>query len=633
MMKGADVMQSRTNRKAFFPALDTLRFLAIIGVVFYHYIPHRVSGGFIGVDVFLVLSGFLTARSFLMSDGKPFVLRYLSYLRKRLIRIGLPLLTMLILTVAWCNAFAPQFLHNMRQSVLASVFFVNNWWQVAQGASYFADFMHPSPLTHLWYLGVQMQWYLLLPFLMLVLSRTPIKAPLQGGVIAGLALLSVFGMALIFRVDVDPSRIYYGTDTHAFGFLLGSAVAYVWRPEEWKARLGRLNAPLAGFIGSVALVFLVLLAFRLQDTSPWTYRGGLFIASMAAVVLMCTLTVRGSFLTRLFSLPMLRFLGRLSFSLYLWYYPVLTISNAYPLLRNHVWLQWLILLLLGVLSFFFVERLLTDYLLRHGLPTGEQVQRLFQKTRQQKPIALSLLAVLLLVTVSFTVGMVRAPSGINQTVAEMEAQIEENRRLLQEKEQTTAAKPITLSKTLQDYNATLPVTFIGDSVLLAASQPLVQVFPEGAVDAEVGRQLTEGVGIIRKLEQDGRLFDTVVVVLGSNGAFTDEQIQELITVLGKRRIYLVNTHVPRPWQDDVNDTLDRMRFHYDNVHLINWNEVLQTHPDWLYEDNIHTNPEGSEGFTAVIAHRLFYDHVNQDWNFYDFIQKGLHKEADGNPPT
>ena len=232
-------------------------------------------------------------------------------------------------------------------------------------------------------------------------------------------------------------------------------------------------------------------------------------------------------------------------------------------------------------------------------------------------------AVVLLVAlcVSSGFGFARATSGENETVAEMQAQIEANERLLakqkalQERNAQAEIKDVDyLSRSVMLFCRDLKVTFVGDSILLGAAAPLTEVFPLATIDGKVGRQLSQSGEVIQGLIDNGGMNDIVVLVLGSNGPFTEEQLDALMKQIGDRQVYLINTKVPREWQDGVNEMLKNYadKSKKDNFHMIDWKSFIDQHPELLYEDGTHPTPEGSEQFAKLIADRLYEDLASKE---------------------
>ena len=612
-------MSKEQSRKSYYPALDSLRVLAMLAILVYHYAPHRMAGGFIGVDLFLVISGFLSARSLLKWETRGFGHTYVSYLVKRVIRIGVPMVLVFLASVSIINIFFPDLLYNIRGALLSSIVYVNNWWQIGLGYSYFEQYVHPSAFTHLWYVAVLMQLCVVWPLLFTVMKRLK-KGPFAiAAVQLLLAVVSAVLMGVLFGGEGDPSRGYYGTDTRLYAFALGGALGTIWRPGKLAELHGRRIGLLADLCGAVGLVLFVVLALRLQDQAMFTYRGGLFLAAVVSTVVVAALTIPGSFLARLLSLRLLTFLGKCTFSTYLWYYPVLTMGNMTPFLAAHKWIQWLILFVLSVLTYLFIEQAFVSKLLKGQLPAKQRIIEFVTSVPNSKRRFVAIVLVVAL-CVSSGIGFARAQSGENETVAEMQAQIAANEALiakqeaLDEREKLANVQDIPyLERSVMLYCRELKVTFVGDSILLGAAAPLTNVFPQSVIDGKVGRQLSQSADVVQSLIDNGSMNDIVVIVLGSNGPFTEDQLDSLMALLGDREVFLMNTHVPREWQDSVNSMLQSYadKSKKDNFHLIDWQGLITQHPEWLYEDNTHPTPEGAEQFAKLIADTL-YDTLASD---------------------
>ncbi|MFM9413372.1 acyltransferase family protein [Peptococcus simiae] len=611
------------KQQVYYPALEALRVIALAGVVLYHYYPQHLPGAFIGVDIFLVLSGFLLARSLeaKYNRGEPF--HYGAFLAKRAWRLWWPLFWMLLLAIGFINCFAPSFLFNVRATALSGLTFSNNWWQVLQGASYFAEFVHPSAFTHLWYVALIMQVFVVFPLILRACQRLLGHPLLEAAVLVALALVSALAMGLIYEPGGDPSRVYYGTDTRAFAFLLGAAGGLLKEgqvgrrlAERWPL-LRRL--PVEDGLALVGLVGLVILARQLMDQTAFTYRGGLFLASLVALVTIFGLSSKNSVLARLLSWKPLVWLGNRTYALYLWYYPVYAVLGRMSGLQKVPALQWLILLGLGVLTHSLAQgqmgRFLKGWL--QGLlarPREAFSRETFLNDLRRWPGRAVALVLILAFAGSALVGVLRAPAGENQTVAELQAQLAETQRKLEAKKRAEDRAQVEAMGAIEGltdaerlFAADANVTFIGDSILLSAATPLAEAFPKATIDGQVGRQLNQSGAVVDQLAENGQLAETVVVVLGSNGPFTEDQLEDLASRLGKRRLYFVNTHVNRQWQESVNEMLAAYVKGHKNAHLIDWKSHVAPHPEWLYEDQTHCNPEGASAFMQLVVKTLYED--------------------------
>lgn len=613
-------MKKEAPRKEYFPALDSLRLFAMLAILAYHYAPHLVSGGFIGVDLFLVISGFLLARSLMKWEFKDFGIKYLAYTIKRVLRLGVPLVIVFLAVVSIINLFYSDLLYNIRGALISSVCFVNNWWQINLGFSYFEQYVHPSAFTHLWYVSVLMQLGLLWPLLIVGLRRMKKSPQFIAVVQIVLAVVSAVLMAVLYAGNGDPSRVYYGTDTRLYAFALGGALGTVWHPGKVARERGAGFSHLAGGIGIVGMVILGVLSVKLQDQALLTYRGGMFLSAVVSTVVVAALTVPNSYVQRLLSFNWLVFWGKCTFSTYLWYYPVLTMGGMTPFLSANKWIQWIILLALSIATYLFIEKAFVSKLTHGKLPDMRRFRN-FLASMTTNWVHFVAVVLLVALCVSSGFGFARATSGENETVAEMQAQIEANERLLakqkalQERNAQAEIKDVDyLSRSVMLFCRDLKVTFVGDSILLGAAAPLTEVFPLATIDGKVGRQLSQSGEVIQGLIDNGGMNDIVVLVLGSNGPFTEEQLDALMKQIGDRQVYLINTKVPREWQDGVNEMLKNYadKSKKDNFHMIDWKSFIDQHPELLYEDGTHPTPEGSEQFAKLIADRLYEDLASKE---------------------
>jgi peptidoglycan/LPS O-acetylase OafA/YrhL len=355
------------------PALDGLRALAVLGVLLYHAGVSWAPGGFLGVDAFFVLSGFLIT-SLLVGEWRS---RGGIDLRGFWARRGRRLLPALFLVVIAVSAYAlfvarPDELDRIRGDAVGSLLYVANWRQLL-GASYFDRLGTPSPLRHTWSLGIEEQWYLVWPLVLLVMLRvTRARRWLMVGLTAALAAGSAALMAVIFRDGGDPSRVYFGTDTRAQALLLGAALAFLVMSPRRRPRQTEATASLFALecAGLIAAVYLGWLWTHVADSATWPYRGGFFVEATAVAVLIAAASRPYSpILGRALSIAPLRAIGRISYGLYLWHWPVyvyLTPARTgwddAPLLFVRVTVTFA----LAIASYFVVEQPVRRRTLRRG---------------------------------------------------------------------------------------------------------------------------------------------------------------------------------------------------------------------------------------------------------------------------
>ena len=355
--------------------LDGIRAIAIIGVLIFHFVPTALTGGFIGVDVFFVLSGFLITTLLLREVTRKGHIDLPQFWTRRARRLLPALITVVVVSIAAARLVGGDLLVNIGRQTLGAMTFSTNWVEVGAGASYFHS-TSPLLFINFWSLAVEEQFYLLWPLTLVVVLALTRTAKQRIGVALGLAAASALAMALLFSPDTDSTRVYYGTDTHLFGLMLGVALAFAWaaphRAGLTTATWRRWRTPAVG----VALLVLVSLMMFLSEATPWTFRGGLLLACLATVVLIAGLLESPSHWRTLMEMPPLRYLGERSYGIYLWHWPVLMIvGTMFPFaqgtVRGWLTLAGALVLTLGLseLCFRFVETPVRTHGFRASLGT------------------------------------------------------------------------------------------------------------------------------------------------------------------------------------------------------------------------------------------------------------------------
>jgi peptidoglycan/LPS O-acetylase OafA/YrhL len=312
------------------PALDGLRGVAVIAVLLYHGGATWMRGGFLGVDLFFVLSGFLITTLLLAEWGRNGRIDLRAFWGRRARRL-LPALALVLVGVAiYALAFAKAAqVERIRDDGLAAIGYVANWRFILSDQSYFEQFASPSPFRHMWSLAIEEQFYLLWPFLVYALLRWRPQLRLVIRIFVGGALASALLMAVLFGAGSDPSRVYYGTDTRAQALLIGAALAAVLLRQRTRRRRHTSSAAWvrAGLGGSIVLLVMLIAT---KDSSEWMYRGGYLLAAIAcALVISAAVQPRRNLVRSALSPAPLRAVGKVSYGLYLWHWPVyLTVTEA-----------------------------------------------------------------------------------------------------------------------------------------------------------------------------------------------------------------------------------------------------------------------------------------------------------------
>ena len=588
------------------PGLDGLRALAVTLVILYHLTPGALEGGYIGVDIFFVLSGFLITGLLLREKAATGRISLPQFWRRRARRL-IPALVLLLLVC--CSAallIGGDVLVGLGAQLLGALTFSYNWLALAGGASYF-DATTPELFRNLWSLAVEEQFYLLWPLVVLglvALSKRRWRLAIVGAVAAASALSMGLLNSGILGTTFDATRVYYGTDTHSFGLAIGALLALLstaWSPRELEwSRPARLWLPT---LGSIAIVALVALAVLMPADAPFPYLGGLALVALLSAVAVAGAIVPGTPLARTLDAKPIRWVGERSYGLYLWHWPVFVlVVAALPGLEREVWGGWLlgtvalaITVTASALSYRYVETPIR----RDGLRAWARGWWSALGIRRPAAAVASALAVLTLVLGGLsTAAVVSAPlAGVAQS------QIEAGQDAID-------ATPEPTGPAQSPEPATLPggeqIVAVGDSVMLAATPTVQETFPGILIDAVVSRQMSQAPEIVRSLVKKGLMRPILVLGLGTNGPIDLSTIQDVKAIVGpKVQLVLVNVQAPKGWVPEVNAIVSGYAQQQRNVELANWHDAIQPRLDVLSRDQVHPGgPTGGKIYAGAIRDAL-----------------------------
>ena len=608
--------QKRLKNSRYITGFDGIRSLAVVGVILYHLLPTSLKGGYLGVPIFFVVSGYLITdllRQEWEQNGKINIWQF--YVR-RMKRLYPGLVFLLITASAYITLFQRGLFNNLRGTVVSSLLYVNNWWQIKNGLSYFDRFANESPFTHIWSLAVEGQNYLVWPILFVLLMVFVRKKKWIVYTVLGGSLISAILMMILFTPGGDPTRVYYGTDTRLFSIWLGSALAFVWPSTRLKKNIPKQAKRVLNLAGLISLIALILFFFLLDDHYSFVYYGGMLLVSLFCVVLVAVTAHPGASVNKWLTNPVFSWIGKRSYGIYLYQFPVMIFYEAKVAnIADHVLLHTLIeislILIISELSYRYIERPLARF--DYG-QTIQVVKGWFTKPiiSKQKPWVIPGILMVLIALVCF----VTAPkNSVTADQKKLQAQIAESKRLAEESQKNEDNNSNTVDQAVLDkYGLTakqgkkaqkLELTAFGDSVMLDAATDLKELYPKVVVDGDVGRQLYASEPYIEELKKQNLLKDTVLIGLGTNGAFSESQFDSIMSALGDRKVYWVNVRVPtKRWQNDVNALLAQMAKKYDNLTLIDWYDYSNSHNDWFYDDQVHPNPEGMKHYIHLVSETL-----------------------------
>lgn len=600
--------------KQYVTGIDGVRTLAVLGVIIYHLLPTTLPGGYLGVPLFLLISGYFVTLQLVRQMDQTGGIQLTKFYLKRLRRLYPVLIVMLTVTTAYITLFARDLLHNIKSTIATNLLWVYNWWEIGHGQSYFDRFNGESPFTHLWTLGVEAQFYFLWPLILFMLFLILRKRSKIKWTVFILAVASAVEMALLF----DPqniNRVYYGTDTRAFSLLLGSWLALCWPIDHLNANLTAHAARILDGVGIGALLITLLGFFTLPGQSSWTYRGGMFFYSLIGMILIATIVHPGSHMNRWLTNPFFTWIGQRSYGIYVYQLPVMVFYERVIEIGRHpvinALVECLLILAISEFSYRLVEQPLAHYQWRY-LPASIRHWIDFKMHDWHQWLKVGPVVIICFIALC---GLMMPSKPAKKSA--VQTRIEKSRQATAAKNKQIAkgktAKVNVNSKSLQKkYGLTsnqlkaaseLKVTAIGDSVMADASQDIQEIMPHAYVDAEVGRQGSATPAVIKDLKAKGQLQKNVILNLGTNGAMDSQTINDILTAIGKdHQVYWITPHVPtRDWEQTVCDQIKQAAKQNANVHVIDWNQAANGHAEWFAQDKVHMNEQGNAYFTRLIV--------------------------------
>jgi peptidoglycan/LPS O-acetylase OafA/YrhL len=572
----------------YIPAIDGLRAVAVIAVMFYHLGFTWVPGGFLGVDLFFVISGYVITRLLLDSIAQSGGLDLRGFYVARARRLLPALIFMLVSTTIAIGIWAPDTIKRLLIDTPFSMSGTMNWWLVAHHQDYFESIGRPPLLQHTWSLAVEAQFYLIWPLILYFILKQFGKKHIP---LASLAIAAASGITLLlvsFSLDASNaskvSHVYFGTDTHSIGLFLGAALAVSWIPQNFTTQVSKKAQDFIDGVGFIGFIGILAAFLFIDETQPTLYKIAFPLAGLCGAAIIMSVVHPASRFAPVLQNPVFLWIGERSYAIYLWHWVIFQVTRPSVDLAGKEWalyaLRILIVLALSDISLRYVELPIRRGVIQYWWK-GLKYRTKKERTQQTRTFSLVTVIVLLLATIV----SVRAIGIAN----------DQRQRL----EDSLTSTPEAITEVVTDG---LWVT--GDSVILGIRSKLGQTHPISIMNARIGRQAPELLTVMLQ-DKNQAANATVIFDLGNNNALTREQTVAIFeTVKDQPRIIVVNTAVPRPWREGNNSLIAAVASQYANVTVIDWNAISEGHPEYFAPDGVHLVPTGVDVYVAEILKHL-----------------------------
>jgi peptidoglycan/LPS O-acetylase OafA/YrhL len=636
------------------PGLDGMRALAVVSVMIYHANNSWLHGGFLGVEVFFVISGYLITLLLIAEHERSGQVDLKQFWLRRFRRLLPALYLMLAMMTLYLAVFKPEARGRTRGDVVAGIAYVSNWYQIWVGAGYTATEAF-APLRHLWSLAVEEQFYLVWPLIMVaILRRGRERLPRMGLWLVGVSLAITLLIAVVYVPgDINSTcapgdshgywiiagrcisindTLYLSTITRAGGLMLGAAFAMVWRPvaimRSPMRDKGRMLDALA-IVGVAALAYLMWVVHLADPATailtgsqfdPWLFRGGLFAAGLATLFVIAAVTHRGAMAGSILGNPLFSWVGTRSYGMYLYHWPIYQIIRqeaGKPLTTWQFVLAMLITVPITEASYRLVEMPVRRGAVGAWLRGQRRRPSASVLVRRRQLTGLGVVGVVLLGWAGVSLAM--AP---NRCVGVVECASQEGRQEIEAQSSTTVitvdpsivatSPPVptlpgaettvapTVAPTTTVPVADRPPLAIGESVMLGATTELQT--GGFTVNADVSRQGEALANVVGQLRASGDIGKTIVIQLGTNGpvaASTYDSIMSFLPPEEVPQVLFLTVHADRGWIADNNQIIYALPSKYPNVTLLDWDGLVTSgQVPGLAGDGIHLGTGAAKQFYA-----------------------------------
>lgn len=602
------------NKSKYLPSIDSLRALAVLAVIIYHVDVNYLPGGFLGVDLFFVLSGYLISSLIIKEYKKTGSLNlYNFYIRRarRLLPAVYFMITVVLVVMVMFNGVL------LKKSHLDSIFgyiYSSNWWYIFHKLDYFDSFGSQSPFKHLWSLAIEEQFYMIFPLLFLLVNGK--KKTKDGSyklnrnflyVILGVILVSLIAHIILFDIN-NISRIYFGTDTRAFSLLVGVVGAILYPIDKLNTKITPQENLVYSVVSLISIAALITIMIYTSEYNTWLYRGGFLLVAILGIIIIISSGKQHTVMAKLLSFKPVVFIGKISYSLYLWHFPILVLTTPVSEIGKpnifFVVLRVILTFILAIISYALVETPIRKL----GFKNYVSIiyKKIVKKSKKTKKIVASIATV---VSILFVMGIFGKSVPYISTAFVKEMDSNKESQYVNKGENNQDNKQNQENKDKKDdkqneekkYSS---VVVMGDSLTVDIGEKFQELYPGAVIDGKIGRQLYVAIEEAKNYAQYNSENSAIIFQLGTNGPFTESQIEDLVKVFDKADIYFVNIKVPRAWEKTVNTALKEAKEKHSNITIIDWYTVANSGKDLFEPDRVHLNQTGIKEMITLIEKNL-----------------------------
>ena len=569
------------------PAIDGLRAIAVTAVIFYHLGFQWIPGGFLGVDLFFVISGYVITRLLLDSIARSGGLDLRGFYKARARRLLPPMVFMIVVTAFYISIWAQDSVKRFLTDTPFSLSGLMNWWLVAKEQDYFEAIGRPPLLQHTWSLAVETQFYLVWPVLLLIILKRFGKKviPVAALAIALFSGTALFLVSLQLDASSSVSHVYFGTDTHSIGLFLGAALAVSWIPQNFKNEVSNKAQNFIDFIGVFGLVGILGSFLLIDESSPTAYKIAFPLAAVFGAAIITSIVHPASRFAPILQNRVLLWIGERSYAIYLWHWVVFQITRPRVDLDGQDWaliaIRILVVLALADISLKLVELPIRSGKVEYWFK-GMKYRTASVRKRQKIAVISSISVLLLSLTALSSVAVVSS------------------NRAAQDFQESLQSEVVITPPVSEVTDRAEMIWLTGDSVILGIRSALSEIRPLLVVNARVGRaapELLQEMG--RDLEK--AVGSTVVMDLGNNDLLAEDTVRAIFELVKESsKVVVVNTAVPRPYRDANNELVAELPAQYSNVRVVDWNSISDGHPEYFAPDGVHLVPTGVSAYVMAI---------------------------------